>query len=152
MYSPPRETFVCSSFTPEQSQSQKLPIAAKHMAGLQSAKLITTCKKQFSLRLYCSSIFHRLSLAAVSRLEDSSAPFSQTNDFSSAAISFSQNYSFICKMGSTDQWCQPFLHTKCVECIWKIQQISPALSQMATAKCGHIRQTEEKTRKTFATS
>ena len=28
-----------------------------------------------------ASIFHRLSLAAVSRLEDSSAPFSQTNDF-----------------------------------------------------------------------
>jgi hypothetical protein len=78
-----------------------------------------------------ASIFHRLSLDAVSRLEDSSAPFAQTNDFSSAPISLSQNYSFICKMGSTDQWNQPFLHTKCVECIWKIQQISPALSQMA---------------------
>ena len=81
MYSPPRETFVCSSFTPEQSQSQKLPIAAKHMAGLQSAKLITTCKKQFSLRLYCSSIFHPLAIAAIGRQEASSALF-QTNDYS----------------------------------------------------------------------
>ena len=71
--------------------------------------------------LRCSSIFHPLAIAAIGRQEASSALF-QTNDYSSVAIAFTQNCSFICKMGSTDQWTQPFLHTKCVECIGKYKK------------------------------
>ena len=77
--SPPRETFalVVSHW---QNHSYKTDHRRQTHGGAAVCKVNHTLQERFSLRLYCSSIFHSLMTVAASGNEVSSSTFCQTNE------------------------------------------------------------------------
>ena len=122
------------------------------MAALQSAKLNHKLQERFSLRLYCSSIFHSLTITATSGGAVSSSPFCQTNEIVLLQFHFCRTVRSFAKWAPLTQWFQPFLHTKCVGRIWKIQNLSWVEPKCQLPTAVKVGEQKEKTRKTCFTS